>query len=486
MRKKDSMGRRRSRSIHQISIFLSYLGYFLLASGVIIGWCVPWVGKSVSLLQFFSTPLSILGKNVDINAFLGADITALAVIIAVLIGYNASTLQIAGQILSPAIVRAIMLSLAPFLICWSITTGVALIYFLIPPTFVAQLLQLLIWFGAVVLLMIGYLWSLSWRLSGEYAALWSIRELQKKPMNQWESTDGYSVLQTGVAAAAARADLATVRTMTMAIGRFLASSQDHYGEVVNHFDRERYRALKNLLSGCSQNAASAPNAVAYYLGFAAAGVLLQGVAVGNAHDAEHDLFSGLFRALRNAPERLDPLWTGLRHGLCRKGLHGDAYLLQFWRYHRSREADDPYGVRVIAEMLIHFHMYCWREAGISFNREKYAFTTGRNTGGASAAHPIQFSSEEVSIEAIGMLADLYRDIAKYLAQEVTSPGIDHLTLHDLPMQLLDTTHALVLQMWPAGETGNFRPALIKTYDGWRAEITTALRGDNFQHPISQA
>ncbi len=95
------------------------------------------------------------------------------------------------------------------------TAFVTLIYFLFPPTLFAQLLQVLCWFGAVVFLMIGYLWNLPWRLSGEHAALWAIRELRHKPINQWESIDGYSVLQTAVATAAARADLGTVRSITI-------------------------------------------------------------------------------------------------------------------------------------------------------------------------------------------------------------------------------------------------------------------------------
>jgi hypothetical protein len=105
--------------------------------------------------------------------------------------------------------------LAPFLVCWSLTTYVALAYFIVPPTFAAQLMQLLLWFGAVVLLMIGYLWNPPWRLSGEYAALWSTRELRNKPMNQWESPDGYAILQTGIVSAATRSDLGTVRVMTL-------------------------------------------------------------------------------------------------------------------------------------------------------------------------------------------------------------------------------------------------------------------------------
>ncbi len=473
------MNRWWSHSIHQVSIALSSLGIFLLVSGVMIGWFAPWAGESISFLHIFRTPLSAPGNKIDINAFLGADITALAVIIAVLIGYNASTLQIAGQLLSPVIVRAILLSLAPFLICWSVTTFVALAYFLIPPTLIAQLVQLLLWFAAVVLFMIGYLWNLPWRLSGEHVALWAIRELRNIPINKWESADGYMAVQTGVATAVARADLGTVRSITMAVGSFLASTQDRCGEAANHFDRERYRSLKNLLSGCAQNAASAPNAVAYNLGFIAAGVLLQAVAVGCAYENGRDLFSGLFLTLHSTPERLDPLWTGLRHGLCRKGAHGDPYLLKFWSNHRMWTTDDLRRVQLIAEMLARFHLRCWRE--LVFNREKNAATADRNSEITPSQHPAISNLEEVNNEAIGMLADLYRDIARYLMQEIvnSSPGNDNSALLNLPQRLLDTIHSLVMQMWPVNEAEEARHSVIKVYDDWRAQMKTSkVKGES--------
>jgi hypothetical protein len=144
LRRRGNMNRWRFRSIHQISIISSAAGISLLVACILIGWFAPWASSNVSFLQIFRTPLSISGHTIDINAFLGAYITALAVIIAVLIGYNTSTLQIAGQLHSPALIRAILLSLAPFLICWSLTTYVALGYFIVPPTLVAQLIQLLL------------------------------------------------------------------------------------------------------------------------------------------------------------------------------------------------------------------------------------------------------------------------------------------------------------------------------------------------------
>ncbi len=472
------MNRWRPPSIHQISIALSSLGYILLAAGLIIGWIAPWVTENASFLRISGTllaafsqisliPFSVLSNKIDVNAFLGADITALAVIIAVLIGYNAAALQIAGQLHSLALVQTILWSLLPFLLCWIFTAAVALVYFLIPPTLVAQLLQVLLWFGAVILLMIAYLWDLPWLLSGQHAADLAIKDLRRRPMKQWEGSDGYSVLQTAIASATARGDLGTVRSMTTMLGKFLANT---YRETADQFDRERYRAVKNLLSGCMQNAASAPNSVSYYLGFVAAAVLLQGVAVGTAYDGERELFSGVFRALRSEPDRLDALWTGMRHSLCRKEIQGTPYLLQYWCAHHSWKAGDSRRMQFIAELLVRFHTQAWRESGSSFKR--YAVTDRDNTRMTSSLHPAVWGSEEAGSQATGMLSDLYRDIATYLLPAIDQRNVDsdYLELRDLPQQLIDTVHTLVLQQWPADKSEECRRKLIEIYEYRIAEI----------------
>jgi len=84
--------------------------------------------------------------------------------------------------------------------------------------------------------------------------------------------------------------------------------------------------------------------------------------------------------------------------------------------------------------------------------------------------------EEANSEAAGMLADLYRDIAKYLAPEVVhiSHSADNASLHDLPMQLLEFLHSMVLQMWPASEAEKARVAVIKAYEERRGGIETTF------------
>src|SRR5258707_469391 len=247
------MGTWRTGQIRWIARLLTLAGSLLLLAG------------AVPVLAFGDAPLA--RSAIDSSSYLGADITALAVIIAVVIGFNATTLQIAGQTHSLALVRAILLSLAPFLACWSLTTAVALLYFLLPPVFVVQLWQMLCWFGATVLVMVAYLWDLPWRLSGQSVGLWAIRGLLRRPLREWESLDGFSALQTSVASASLRGDLGTVRAIARVLGRFLVGVRDAKAEAENTYDRGRYRAIKNLLGGCARHMAQAPNSVAYYLGF---------------------------------------------------------------------------------------------------------------------------------------------------------------------------------------------------------------------------
>src|SRR5690348_77730 len=134
----------RTGQVRWIARGLSAAGVVLLLAGALVGWLAPHLPDG--LVVGAAAQSLIHDAQIDVGGYLGADITALAVIIAVVIGFNATTLQIAGQTHSLALVRAILLSLTPFLLCWTLTTGVALIYFLLPPVYVAQLWQMLCWF----------------------------------------------------------------------------------------------------------------------------------------------------------------------------------------------------------------------------------------------------------------------------------------------------------------------------------------------------
>ncbi|HEU5348723.1 MAG TPA: hypothetical protein VFU63_08945 [Ktedonobacterales bacterium] len=441
------MTARSLRPAPRIGAVLTTAGTLLLVIGCIVGWVLPRVIADMPLLA--PGAMTLANSGIDTDGFLGADLTALAVIIAVVIGFNATTLQIASQEHSLAMVRAVLLTLGPFLLCWCATTGVALVYFLEPPVYMAQLWQVLLWFGAVVVLMVSYLWNLPWRLSGEYAALWAIRELRRQPIDCWETLDGFSVLQSGMSSATSRGDFATVRAMAAVLGAFLVGRRDRRAEQVNSYDRSRYRALKNLLTGCSQNAGPAPNAIAYYLGFVLAGVLLQATAVGHPiDDDDHDLYSGLFRELRQAPERLDALWTGMRHGLCRQDRRRQPYLLVYWREHASWPSDDPRRAKRVAEAIVHLFADCQRVLNMS--------------GDVSSAVN----------ESADMMADLYRDLAIHLGplaiRERSGPGDARIA--DMPLMLLDTVHAGVMRSWPAGVDERSRVALVNAYEERRTQL----------------
>jgi hypothetical protein len=447
------MGGWRGGQMRWMAGLLTALGALLLVAGALIGWLLPRLAISLPPLDAAHTLLAF--AHLDVSGFLGADITALAVIIAVVIGFNATTLQIAGQTHSLALVRAILLSLTPFLLCWTLTSGVALAYFLLPPVYVAQLWQALLWFGAVVVLMIAYLWDLPWRLSGQYVGLWAVRGLARLPIARWEALDGYSTLQTAVAAASVRGDLGTVRAITTLLGRFLTSVRDPKAETENAYDRRRYRALKGLLSGCAQNAAPAPNAVSYDLGFVLAGTLLQGVAIGlPMDDPTHDLFTGIFGALRTAPQRLNALWTGMRHALCR-GFEGkeDPYLLQFWQARTRWTLDDPRRIAKIGEGIGRMHAGCWQLL--------------RATGERAAA----------DAEAAELAVDLYRDLATHFGPRLTHERhtIGPVRVADLAVGILDTSHAAILRAWPNGEAEPHRVAVVNAYERRRAELLAVLK-----------
>jgi hypothetical protein len=435
-----------------IGLALNLLAVVLLLLGVALGWVVPALpgGALPPGLGLFAEPLA--AAHLDAGSYLGADITALAVIVAVVIGFNVTILQIAGQAHSLRLVRGLLATLSPFVLCWSAATGVALGYFLVPPVFVGQLWQQMAWFAAVVVLMIAYLWDLPWRLSGNYVARWALAGLRKRPAADWEAIEGYSVLQTAIVAAVGRGDLGTVRAIALTLGRFLVAAPDRAAVAANRYDRSRYRALKGLLSGAAQGVGQAPTAAAYYLGYVQAGVLLLAIAGGQpVDDPDKDLFTGLLRAVRGAPDHVNPLWTGLRHALCRPTDRGVAYLLDYWRRYTSWPADDPRRVGRVATALARFHGACWAELA----------------GSAPAA---------AAEQAAEMAGDLYRDLARHLGPAAAQAHGRAADLPLLPLMLLDATHAAVIAAWPADgpREALARVAVVNAYEEQRAALGAAL------------
>jgi hypothetical protein len=345
-------------------------------------------------------------------------------------------------------VRGILASLGPFLLWWSVTTAIALAYFLLPPVYVGQLWQLYCWFGAIVVLMIAYLWDLPWRLSGDYVARWALGQLRGAPVGTWEEVEGYAVLQTALSAAGARGDLGNVRAIAFRLGRFLLELRDRPAEAANAYSRARYRSLKSLLSGCAQGAASAPNAFVYHLGYVQAGVLLQATAGGHPpDDASHDLFTGILRAVRPNPDLLNSLWTGLRHACCRPADKGTPYLVRYWQEHRSWPADDPRRVARLATALALLH---------AAMRDMLK----------NVPAPEQPTSPSEMVES------LYRDIAVYLGGAI-GHGQPHLRVP--ATALLDEVHTTIMQAWPAdAEDTQQRVYVVNAYEQYRVVLAKAL------------
>jgi hypothetical protein len=438
----------RVRLVRWVGRLLSVVGGALLLAGVLAGWLIPqasWT-QVAPPLQALAQPLA--STRLDAISFMGADITALAVLVAVVIGFNVTILQIAGQAHSLNLVRGILGSLGPFLVWWSGTTAVALAYFLLPPVYVGQLWQLYCWFGAIVLLMIAYLWDLPWRLSGDYVARWALRQLGATPVGNWEEVEGYAVLQTALAAAGARGDMGNVRAIALRVGRFLVDLRDGPAEVANAYNRPRYRALKSLLSGCAQGAASAPNAFTYHLGYVQAGVLLQATAGGHPPDDEsHQLFTGILRAVGPNPDLLNSLWTGMRHAWCRPTDKGTPYLVRYWQEHRSWPADDARRVTRLATaaaLLLASMRESLRHAPV---------TEGPTT-------PWE------------MAQSLYRDIGVYLGSAVAH-GHPHLRV---PVTaLLDEVHTAIMRRWSLeADDAEHRVYVVNAYERNREVLAKVL------------
>lgn len=413
------MDKVRLGTVRDIGYVFYVLALLLFAAGVVM-LVAPWlslIGLSVAQVPGLAaaiSPLSSSSAGPNLVGFLGTLVTSLSVLVAILIGYNVGILQVTGETVSLALTKPILRALIPSVGVWLLTSGFALVYLVVPPIYLGPLLQVLFWFAAAALLMMGYLWLVPFRLSGRYAAQWAASNLRGQSVDKWEGRDGFSVLQAGMAAAIGRTDVSTVRNMSQVIVTFLTGVLDTSAERDPHYKRESYRALKDLLSGCAYGAADAPNAVNYNVGFVVSGVMLQAIAIGQpvTHDSS-DIYSGLFLALQGAPERLEPMWTGVRHALCGSGGSGPSYLARYWRAREKRRktnswaADDGRWVKHVAGAIVRLHADCWD------------------------AKRTAYGADRADAEAADMLDDMYRYIAGQLAKRVVS---------ERPLALLDAIH----------------------------------------------
>lgn len=326
-----------------IAVIFATGAWVLLAAGVLVGWVYP----ALASLLGWGRPPPPSASHIDPGVFLSAELTALSVLIAVVIGFNVTLLQLASQAHSLRVSGDILRGLLPFLGAWTGVMIVTLAYFLVPVDYTVEIWQEVFWFLAVTALMIEYLWKIPQRLTGEYVAEQALGDLAGAPIAGWESRNGHGVLQGMMAGAIQRGDLATTRMLMAQLGDFLATNRDLAAEMKPGYDRRRYRALRNLFIAAAQQAETAPNALAYTLGTAEAGYLLSSVAIGlRADDHYHPLFSSLLRQFEGSPGRLVALLTGIRHALLRP-LESAPLLLRYWEVRTDWPEDDP---RLIADV----------------------------------------------------------------------------------------------------------------------------------------
>lgn len=468
---------------HALGERTTQLGVALLLIGAVVGWgglALRQAAIDLPGQDYLLTPLAGL-SSINVGAFLGAELTTLAAIITIVIWFNASLLQVAGRSVALALMRAILFSIAPYLLCWGATTSVALAYLLSPPVYLGQIWQLFIWFASIVLLMLGYLLTVPWRLSGEYAASWALGDLRRQPIAKWETAEGYSVIQTSFNSATEFGDLGAARALALLAGSFLTGTVDVRAERENRFTSERFRALKNLVTGCVLKAASAPTQVAYYVGILCAGTFLQGVSVhASADNKGRGLFSGVLRALRDGPERLSPFWSGFRHALCKGDLQGEPYLIRFWRAHARWDPSDPRLVEDVAAGLLQLHAAVWHAAqaprGATQRSQQDGGAPSRIEAGRGASHLAGLrDDDDDTMDATSMLVHLYGNIGSLGEAVQTARLRDDAPIWEYPLRLLNALHERATEDWQSSMGISLRSdELAKAYTLQRSRLE-ALR-----------
>lgn len=429
-----------------MTTYLALVGSVFLLLGAIAGWLLPRLAHNYSILVWFSLPASPV--STDQSAYLGANITAISVLIAVVVSRLQDPFQTSEGFSVRSSVQA-LLAFGLLFVTSALSLAVSLIYLLVRPPYAWQLWQLFIWFCATLLFTLNYLWSSGLRSSLGYGVLETLNDLAHQPVESWESLRSYSTLQTLIVGANQQGDLATARYVSTRLGQFLVEVRDPRAEAAYTFHRSHYRALKNLLSACSQFADEAPNAAVYYLGFIAAGAMLQAAALGvPLDDPEYDLFSGVFRVLARTPERLDPFMSGVRHALLHTAYTGsEPYLARFWRTRRRHETYLLRSVPAIASGLTRLLVTC---------RLTLQATT---------------TEAEADSEVADMLISLYRDVIRVAASVVAlrskrGPS----TAHDLAAALLAALNSEVDKVWPAAITTSLPEKVLQAYESASAEV----------------
>jgi hypothetical protein len=319
----------------------------LLLPAAPLGWLLPQISV----------------RSTELDAFLAADITAIAVLVAIVSAQGLGRLG-AETVAWRQQARADVFAFICFFGACAINLVVALFLLLRAPAYDAQVWAVWIWFLAILLLTVFFLATLGLRDAYVYPAYRFTRALARRALAEWEALSVYADLLTLLLAAFARRNLLVTERVTGLLGPVLAAqtatrrdattqtSDDRSATRRNESsdDRADFRALENLLTAALDGSLHAAETT-HTFGALMAGVLLASAASGldaeegaAAEELERNVFRRVFRTLRQSPDtraRIEPLLAGLRFALCRPSSGGVAYLRLFLR--SNQKAPQPLG-----------------------------------------------------------------------------------------------------------------------------------------------
>ncbi len=185
----------------------------------------------------------------------------------------------------------------------------------------------------------------------------------------------------------------------MPLGAFLAQWPNSREDSSPTNTSEQLYPLRDLLAAVGRPLAQSPSTFAYDVGLILAGVVLQVAATTvptNSTSTDVGVFTELVQGMSSAPDRFDAMSMGIRHGLCRQGIHGQPYVLSYWRAHKNWSMNDEHCVDRVADA----------------NNE--LIDTWLTT------MQIQQSLQSADAKATQLLRDLGNDITEYLEPRVAS------------------------------------------------------------------
>jgi hypothetical protein len=205
-----------------------------------------------------------------------------------------------------------------------------------------------------------------------------------------------------------------------------------------------------------------------------AGVLLQASASGyDFRNTSHDLFSGLFRAIGLESERLVPLWTGMRHALCRKDIHGKPpYLRDYLRRTITGQGDDGRKMERVAQGIALVYAHCQHSYKETSQTPSISDRVA-HVGVQDGLQPNPIPIEPDYAAGVQMLVKLFRDIGESLWPEVQKKSQRRQNAaSDLPnlVNLTNEIYSLVMPIISLSATPEELTAIKNAYNICLASI----------------